>query len=566
MPLSDINRRNFIKSGVALTISTGAVGNGLWFQSLLASVNNDEIVSVFTHGVASGEPQQHSVLLWTRVNPQNVNETNKVHWEISTEPLFKSVIKSGYAEATRERDYTLKVVVDDLSPGTTYFYRFLCRNQYSEMGRTKTLPAGKLASVTLAVASCSNYAFGFFNAYKDIALDDTIDYVLHLGDYIYEYGQDGWGSDVAKSLGRQHNPTHETVSLQDYRLRHAQYKRDKASRIMHAAHPIIPTWDDHESTNNPYMQGAQNHQEETEGAWLTRRDASLKAYFEWMPVYDPKHNENPGAMWRRFDFGDLATMVTLETRHTGRSKQINYQEHLTTLDSPKSLKSFKDKVLNDPTRNMLSPKLEAYYIESFSASLKNNRPWRLVANQIPMARTHVPKTDDFIGVPNEEANDPLIEERKALSILSKLNLPIYTDTWDGYPQARERFYKMNTDLGIHDLLVLTGDSHSFWTNKLFNEHDVSMGIEIGTCGISSPGDFLSFGHDIAEEMDKRLAEHNREVVWTNGRENGYVKLTLEKEKSVAEYKTVSTVISENYQSATLKKVVIKKENGNLLIS
>ncbi|MEM0912121.1 MAG: alkaline phosphatase D family protein [Pseudomonadota bacterium] len=561
MPAIKFNRRHFLKGSAAVAVTTG-----LWFDELVASVESMGTTSMFTHGVASGEPQQDSVLLWTRVNPDNTLAKKKVEWEICLDPTFTSAIKRGLSIAEAQRDHTVKVVVNELSQGTTYYYRFFCNGEYSEIGRTKTLASGNLDTVTLAIASCSNFAFGFFNAYDDIARDDSIDYVLHLGDYIYEYGQDGWGGEISKSLGRQHLPSRETVSLSDYRIRHGQYKRDSASRIMHASHPLIPIWDDHESTNNPYMHGAQNHQPDAEGDWSIRRSASLQAYFEWMPVYDPKPSEDPAAMWRKFEFGDLATMVTLETRHTGRSKQIDYKEHLATIDTPESLKNFITNVLNDPEKKMLSPEMESFYTAAFSSMKENKNAWRLIANQIPMARTHVPRTEDFIPVTSDDPKDPLLEERRGLAQLSRLNLPLYTDTWDGYPRARERFYEMNKKLGIRDLLVLTGDSHSFWTNQLFNDQNESMGIELGTAGISSPSDFLSFNNTIAEEMDKRLAEHNKEVIWTNGRENGYVKLVIEKEMATAEYRTVSTVKSRNYKSSLLKSVALKKDNGRLVFS
>lgn len=557
---SGFGRRAFLKGSVAVT-----VGSSLWFDALLASVDDANTRAVFTHGVASGEPQHGSVLLWTRVNPIDVSSDIDVAWEIAQDASFDVILQRGVANTSSDRDYTVKVLVEKLSPGTTYFYRFKCRHQLSEIGRTKTLPLGSLASVTLAIASCSNHAMGYFNAYESIARDDSIDYVVHLGDYIYEYGQDGWGGEVSKALGREHLPAHETVSLSDYRIRHAQYKRDRASRIMHASHPLIPIWDDHESTNNPYKDGAQNHQPETEGEWPVRKSASLKAYFEWMPVHDPKKGEDPSAMWRAFSFGDLATMVTLETRHTGRSKQVDYKAHLDKLTTDQALQDFNDKVLNDVNRTMLSPEMNRFYTDTFKQTVKKNTPWRLVANQIPMARTHVPKVDDVIVINRKDENDPLLQERKGLAALSRLNLPLYTDTWDGYPVAREQFYAMNKAMGIQDLLVLTGDSHSFWTNQLFDQSGQAMGIELGTSGISSPGDFLSFGQDIATEMDARLAKHNDEIVWTNGRENGYIKLAIATDKAVADYMTVSTVRSQDYVTNRLKQVVIKRKNGQLML-
>jgi alkaline phosphatase D len=187
-----LSRRAFIKGAAAI-----AVGSAFWFDHLLASVTNDNVTKVFTYGVASGEPQPNSVLLWTRVNPNEAAGAD-VYWEIAESPTFERLTQSGKVHTDQARDYTVKVVVTSLKPNSTYYYRFRHGQQYSEIGRTKTLPTGSLDKVTFAVASCSNYAFGLFNAYEDIAQQSDVDYVLHLGDYIYEYGQDGWGSDVAQ--------------------------------------------------------------------------------------------------------------------------------------------------------------------------------------------------------------------------------------------------------------------------------------------------------------------------------------------------------------------------------
>ena len=179
-----------------------------------------------------------------------------------------------------------------------------------DAARTRTLPSGATESLGIALASCSNFAFGYFNAYRAIAEDESIDFVLHTGDYIYEYGADGWGAETAERLGRVHEPAHEIVSLADYRARHAQYKRDPDSQAMHATHPLMCCWDDHESTNNPWSGGAQNHQPE-EGSWNERRDASVRAYYEWMPIREPEGGLRPIDFWRVYSFGDLATLVTL---------------------------------------------------------------------------------------------------------------------------------------------------------------------------------------------------------------------------------------------------------------
>ena len=525
---------------------------------------------IFRHGVASGDPDHQSLVIWSRVTTDDSQP--RVAWQIAKDASFEKLVDQGQLMTDADRDYTVKVLVGGLKPGQTYYYRFALGSEFSMVGRSKTLPEGHVEKLGIALASCSNFPYGFFNAYDAIAKDPEIDLVLHLGDYIYEYGADGYGAEVGQTLDRNHAPTHEIVSLQDYRQRHAQYKADLASQSMHSAHPLIAIWDDHESTNNPWMQGAQNHQPDSEGAWEPRRAMSLQAYYEWMPIRDPDMNEagldmSRAAYWRHFRFGDLASMVALETRHTGRSEQIDYMDYLDYFDSREERDRFMDEVLADPSRNMLSTEMEAFLGASLRESVEAKRPWRLIANQIPMARTHVPSMDHPYFQPSENGEyDPVAEEWAYMLRKGELDLPIYLDPWDGYPAARERFYNLCEEQGARDLLVLTGDSHSFWKNQLFNADGKPMGLELGTTGITSPGDFLLFGPEGAELMDRLLAEHNDEVVWTECRYNGYVRLVLDHQKGRADYVTVSTVLSPEYKTQVLRSENIEPQNGTLIYS
>ena len=265
--------------------------------------------SVYAHSVASGDPDRTSVVIWTRVS--GFDAPIDVDWQVATDNGFANVVATGSVRTGSERDYTVKAVVDGLAPGASYFYRFIADGVESPTGRTKTLAEGHLDKLVIAIASCSNFPFGYFNAYETIANDPDVDVVAHLGDYIYEYSEDGYGGATGRQIGRIHEPRHEIVSLDDYRTRHAQYKSDAGSRAMHSRHPLIVIWDDHESANNPWMEGAENHQPE-EGDWFRRRADSLQAFFEWMPVRDPAPGQPPEKYWRHYRFGDLVSLVTLE--------------------------------------------------------------------------------------------------------------------------------------------------------------------------------------------------------------------------------------------------------------
>lgn len=520
---------------------------------------------VFRHGVASGDPDQTSVILWSHVTSNNAGVP--VRWEVATDPAFTTVIRQGETSAVAARDHTVKVLVDGLRPGATYFYRFVAGKHISPTGRTKTLPTGSLGKLGIALASCSNYAFGFFNAYDAIARDETIDFVLHTGDYIYEYGADGWGGDVAKAIGRVHEPAHEIVSLADYRTRHAQYKSDPSSQAMHAAHPVIAIWDDHESANNPWIGGAQNHTPDTEGSWRRRREASLRAYYEWMPIREPKAGHAKQDYWRTLRFGDLATMVTLETRHTARAEQIDYSKYAGLLNTPEQVAAFKRDILGADDRRMLSLGMEADLAAGLAASVESGQPWRLIGNPMPIARMLVP---DLVGLgvlPADAATNAAVPGAGGpLVWKGKWNLPLYTDTWDGYPAARERFYRLCKKAGAQDLLVLTGDSHSFWANQLFDGQGTPMGLEVGTAGISSPGDFVEsgFDEDTARKLDRVFEEHTDEVLWTDNFHQGYVRLELTPEQTDVTYVAVSSVLEKRYQTIDLRRAVIRKAEESIV--
>ncbi|MDA0273075.1 MAG: alkaline phosphatase D family protein, partial [Proteobacteria bacterium] len=471
-------------------------------------------------------------------------------------------VGGGAVTASQYTDHTVKVIAQDLMPGAVYYYRFRTGNEHSTIGRTRVLPVGNVKSLGIALASCSNYQFGFFNAYDAIARDDAIDFVLHTGDYIYEYAADGWGGETARQLNRSHNPQHETVSLADYRLRHAQYKADPHSIRMHATHPMITLWDDHESTNNPWVGGAQNHQA-GEGLWRDRLNASLRAYFEWMPVRNPLSTQRRQDYWRSYQFGNLATLITMESRHTGRAQQIDYADAIGHIKSMADAQRFKREVLNAPNRPMLSGAMEAFVARHLAASVESGQPWRILGNAIPMAKIPVPDVAALgVSMPDSDAAPGT---RADLAWKGRYNLPFYLDTWDGYHWARERFYDLAEASGATDLLVLTGDSHSFWANQLFTDDGQAMGLEIGTAGISSPGDFVESGFEPsnAARLDRIFAENIEEVRWTDNLHQGYVCLVIEPDVVTTSYQVVSTVLTPDYTVSTLRRDTIVRAGNSL---
>ena len=295
-------------------------------ESISGKNNGVVKAGAFAHGVASGDPFTNSVVLWTHITTELEGDI-EVEWEMSVDEEFGTVTTSGRFSTNAARDYCVKVIADTLSPGETYFYRFRTGEAVSAIGRTKTLPEGDTDHLRFAVVSCANWQHGYFNTYDAIAkraVQKPYDAMIHLGDYYYEYGP----LETARLPDRIHAPAHEIVELGDYRERHAQYRSDAALQAATAAMPLIAVWDDHETTNDSWQTGAQNHQPDAEGNWDNRKQAALRAYYEWMPIREPAVGRVRSDIYRNFRFGNLANLTCVETRLTARAEPIIVESYI----------------------------------------------------------------------------------------------------------------------------------------------------------------------------------------------------------------------------------------------
>jgi len=313
MDRSALNRRQLLK-GVSASLGVLALRG---FQVHAASP------LYFTHGIASGDPLSDRVILWARLIPgSGEHRVVDCRWEVASDPDFKQVVSSGVASTSAKRDYTLKVDAQGLEPGSAYFYRFLSEGVISPVGQTRTLPEGAVESFRIGVASCSNYPQGYFNVYKHMA-DSDLDLVLHLGDYIYEYAEGVYANAVAtEELGRQVEPITEILSIEDYRMRYGLYRTDPDLTALHARHPFICVWDDHELANDSWKHGAENHNQ-GEGDFQVRMTAARQAYHEWLPIRTANTGDQ-GPIFRSFKVGQLADLIMLDTRLHGRDRGLDY--------------------------------------------------------------------------------------------------------------------------------------------------------------------------------------------------------------------------------------------------
>ncbi|MDE8652998.1 alkaline phosphatase D family protein [Novosphingobium album (ex Liu et al. 2023)] len=511
--------------------------------------------ATFRHGVASGDPTPRGAILWTRVTPADAAHATAVpvRWHVAASAQGKP-LESGSAEARPARDFTVKVEPTKLKAGTDYWYWFeLADGTRSPVGRFRTLPVGKADDLVLAVATCQLFVSGFYNAYDHMAKLDRLDAVVHLGDYIYEYGPDQYGASIGAKIGRTLEPAHEIVTLADYRARHAWYKSDPNLQAAHARAAFICVWDDHETANDSWTDGAENHQPASEGDWAARKAAALQAYFEWLPIRDPQPGKPWAAINRGFTFGDLATLMMVETRLLARSEQVSIASAAPTAESIGAVLAR----VNRPDREMLGEPQREWLEQGLAASVKAGVPWQVIGNQVVMARVNGPDLDKAFGADTAkamlaaqpEAFRAQIEEALAGY---RLGLPYNLDAWDGYPAARERLYASFRRAGSEPL-VLAGDSHAFWANNLADAKGQPVAVEFGTSAISSP----SVGDSMPQlPLGQLLAQASPEVAFCDQRAKGYILLTLTPDRAEADYVGMSTVFTREYEAKSLARFTL----------
>tara|TARA_R110000868_G_scaffold70819_7_gene208009 strand:- start:7418 stop:9286 length:1869 start_codon:yes stop_codon:yes gene_type:complete len=617
MIFSKLTRRDALKGLVA--------GGGASLLAHAPELRADEVLPQFLHGVASGDPEATAVIIWTRVTAPS---STRLMWQVATDEGFANIIKSGEVTAQAAQDFTAKVDVRGLHAGGRYYYRFLAGDIASPVGVTRTLASQDATKLRLGVISCSHYGFGFFNVYKELAAQPDLDAIVHLGDYIYEYGPTGYGGDVAMEIGREHEPAHEIVTLDDYRMRFAQYRHDADLQAAHASAPFITMWDDHETANNSWMHGAQNHQPDKEGPWDKRRDAAMRAYFEWMPMRDPKPGEAFYSLHRTYEMGKLATLHTIETRLTARSEEVDYEDQMlwfethydmrdkahpvpltaeaaakhapgqvATLKTPYAALDgapvydyaraslwardglpegyayradtdrFRAEVLGDPGRTLMGPAQLQWLRDGLKASRAKGIPWQILGNQVVMARMDAP--DFTTAFPADVIASALANPYNKLWVeRTKYRLPISPGAWDGYPLARQRLYEAVREAEAN-FIVLSGDSHQFWANDLRETPDGKrIGIEFATSSVSSKGgyDYLAADPRVYDIAEATLLRDCPEISYCETRRRGYILLEVTADKINADYIAVSTVRSRDYDVTRLRRFEVTQEAPGALSS
>jgi len=520
---------------------------------------------VFKHGVASGDPDQSSIMLWTAITTDTVSGPVRV--ELAEDPSFEIIRVSAEAAQSGAAVNSMtpfKLLADGLEAGRDYWFRFVYGDEISPVGQTRTLPEGTIDQYKIAAFSCSNYPAGFFNAYRAAADRDDIDLVVHLGDYIYEYGVGGYAMEDAERLSRVVEPAHEIVSYEDYVIRHALYSADPDLQALKAKAPWVLIWDDHETANNAHLTGAENHDpDQGEGDWTTRRDEALRAFYAWLPV---REAENPLARYGAMEIGDLATVIFLESRLLARSAEQGYEDFPVPLDADgddpevrAQVQAWLEDTVGGEDRTLLGAEQFDFVEQTLGQSVQAGKPWRVFANQVLMGKANFPDYTKETPIWMRWGMRMIGGEVWDTVQRTKFGMPFTLDTWDGFPVERERLFNAARTAAA-DFIVLTGDSHNFWTVDLANDAGERVGVEFGVTSVTSPSDYeyvnapgLDFGA-MTEKANPHILHHE---VYTRG----YVLLTLTPEDAVADFVSVSTIKDTAFETGLESRWRVRPAQG-----
>lgn len=569
-----ISRRELIQKSLfgfgALSLSAGFTGCNDSSDQETATLQVN-----FEHGVASGDPLQDRVILWTRLTPSDSSARLQVTWEIALDQQFKQIIKTDKVTTAAAQDFTVKVDAIGLKPNQSYFYRFVFGDKISPVGQTKTLPTST-SKVSFAVCSCSNYPAGYFYVYREMA-KQNVDVVIHLGDYIYEYSADGYATEDAAKLGRTlpSNNDKEIIKLDDYRKRYALYRKDKDLQALHHRHPFIVIWDDHELANDAWREGAENHTEETanaknEGKFSERKLAALQAYFEWMPIrpIDDQHIK----IYRQFDFGNLVQLTMLDTRIIARDQQLDYVDYMTA-NGLNAAKFQAD--LTNPARTLMGYTQRDWLLGKLQQS---NATWNVLGQQILMAKMLIPAelllslaeitsgnpTADTLNKMNTQITelvtlkmrlkqgDPSLTSQEKARILTVA--PYNLDAWDGYFVEREILYGTLAQLN-KKVVVLAGDTHNAWSSNLYSKDGAFVGVELATSSVSSPGleKYLNIPLAQLQQFEFAFTTLIDELNYCNLNQRGYLMVQFDETQVQSQWVYVDSIKKSEYSIDTARQ-------------
>ncbi|HHY0480073.1 alkaline phosphatase D family protein [Vibrio parahaemolyticus] len=541
-----LSRRDFMKVVSSTAVATGLIGCG--------SDDNESVAVSFEHGVASGDPTQTQVIIWTRVT--TAASYVDVTWQVASDVEFSNVVQSGVFTTDTGRDFTVKVDVQNLNANSQYYYRFMVGEMMSEVGQTQTLPEDGAEKASMAVVSCANYPAGYFHVYREILNQheqSPFDVVLHLGDYIYEYGAGGYASEDAAALGREPSKGTECITLDDYRKRYAQYRQDADLQALHAKLPMIAVWDDHELANDTWKNGAENHQDD-DGSFIDRRAAAAAAWTEWLPVRENTFSNM--LIYRQFSFGNLVNLMMLDTRLVGRDKPLDYFSlSVPTMEAIGGLVAQS----RSADRELLGTEQLAWLMNEFNT---HDAKWNVLGQQVLMSRMELPSSVmtamfQLFTSTEEKKTEALLAVNTAITgyladpSADPISLPYNLDAWDGYYVEREKVYQL-AKASSGNFVCLAGDTHNAWASELKDVSNNPIGVEFATSSVSSPGleEYLALDPVAIAQMEYTLPHLVSELQWADIKQRGFMRVTFTADAAQSTWYLVSTIKDKKYQVTT----------------
>lgn len=573
------SRRMVLRHALAGGISLAALMGPRAAEAAIATGSG---TVAFKHGVASGDPTASNVIIWTALTPSAPGRY-AVSWEVAISADLHDVVASGVFQTDDSRDYTVKVDVGGLQPDTTYYFRFKAKGYSSVIGRTRTAPLADtpVDELKFAAFTCSNYEWGYFNAYDHAAKREDLNAILFLGDFIYEYAPREYAT-VAVQTGAVTQPraaslvpTADIVLLSDYRLRYRIYRTDLGLQRVSRLNPGIHIWDDHEFADNANRLGAFNHHPATQGPWSARKKAAIQAFYEWIPIREPadgvRYDDDgtPAPIYRSFDFGQLLRLVMLDTRIIGRDPSFEAPTETATpqlyavYSNPGADYSFPLDTANadgvGPKRSLLGATQEAWVDQQLASSPQT---WQLIGNQV-LYRYGV--TPDISLLPNKAPNYEQAATAQLLTqlfgpataaqfqALGKAGLPspAEQDDWTGYPSAKMRFLASLAKAA--NPVLVTGDSHNSWASNIGALNGTPVAVEFGTTSVTSPGFEQTIvtttpadAAAIYLQSSAKGAFFNDRLVYADLSRRGYIVLDVTRARIQADFTFVSTVFAPVY--------------------
>jgi len=478
----------------------------------------DPVYAPFYHGVASGDALSDRVIIWTRVTDFTIgSDSIPVQWFFATDTMCTNVIQSGTTIACEAKDFCVKIDVTGLQPDTWYYYYFRAMGTNSVIGRTKTVPLGSVSNIRLGFFHGSNYNSGYYNALKVLALRNDIDAMVHLGDYIYEYGTNSYGSHPDRWLV----PNWDIVTLSDYRARYNHYKLDPDLRLAHQQYPWYIIWDDHEVANDSWRHGAENHNPATQGNYEDRRNFAIQAFFEWLPLREVVDPLNPDNHIRKYiDFGNMARMIMIDSRHEARMESSALPD-------------------NDPNKTMLGDVQYQWLVQSlYNSQFAAGQQWRIIANQVMFAPLKI------------------------------AGITLNRDQWDGYNNDRQRIQNFIYAFNVKNNVVITGDIHTSWACDIpnaflgtygANGQNCSYLVEFVSPSISSPS--VTFGGGIGSAA---ITATNPHIKWVDLIYRGFSILDITNAKVQSDWYFLSDISSTTGYTTSWNNGWFVNNNENFL--